>query len=365
MIRRLGLAVGDTAGHVFPALALAEAFASASRRVEVCFFSAADGAAKDILPGAGYPLHVVPASRVARANPFQAMAALGRAAIGAGRARRILADVGTRLVIGTGGYGSFGVVLAARSLGLTTAIVELNAIPGLANRCLGRVVRRVYLAFPEAASHFAADKVLLAGVPVRQSAHPPHDYIRERPHGRAVRLLIVSGTRGDAFFTQRGPELAADLHARSLPVEVTHQLADRCAPEVQRAYRERGIVSATTPFIDDMGAAMREADVVVARGGANTLAEIALARVPSLIVPLADSAADHQAHNARSVASRGAADWIREVDWTPGRVAGMIVAVIRDDGLWRSRVSALERLGVAGAADRIVRDCEQLMEARW
>ena len=119
------------------------------------------------------------------------------------------------------------------------------------------------------------------------------------------------------------------------------------------------------PFLDDMADAYDWADMIIARAGAGTLAELALAGVPALLVPLSDAAADHQAANAAAFAGRGAALWIRERDWSLDRLASDMTPILRDPAAWIAMSSAARALARPDAADAIVRDCEQLMQRRW
>ena len=136
MVRRIAFAVGDTVGHVQPALAIAEAYDSLDLDVDVRLFAAPGGPASRLAAAAGRPLEIVSASALARASTLARIDALARVARGIPAARGPPERAGTRLVIGTGGYGSGSVLLAARSMGLATAIVEPNATPGLANTLL-------------------------------------------------------------------------------------------------------------------------------------------------------------------------------------------------------------------------------------
>ena len=359
------MAVGDTAGHVLPALALAEAYREAWSDVDVAFLAAADGPARGLVAAAGYPLHVVPATPLMRVGVLGRIAGAIRVVPSVVVARRVLKSRDVRLVIGTGGAASGGVILAARSLGLPTAILEPNAVPGLANRILRRVAERAYVAFESAADWFPAGRALQTGRPLRASrARVPRDRTAPSPE-RAVHLFVTGGSRGDAFLAARVPVLAARLQEAGLSLEIRHQVAAIDPGLVAQSYAQLHIPAQVLPFIEDMADAYDWADMIIARAGAGTIAEVALAGVPSLLVPLADAAADHQAVNAAAFADMGACMWVREDEWAPDRVAARMIEVLRTPAAWMAMSSAARLFATPHAARDIVTDCERLMDSRW
>jgi UDP-N-acetylglucosamine--N-acetylmuramyl-(pentapeptide) pyrophosphoryl-undecaprenol N-acetylglucosamine transferase len=364
MTRRLALVVGDTAGHVLPAVAVARAYGEFAG-TEVLFLAGAGGHASRLVPAAGYPLVIVPGSALARVGPAGKVAALGNALKGTVRARRVLADHGIRLVIGSGGYASGGVLLAARTMRLRTAIIEPNAAPGLANQILKHVVDRIYVTCDETLGAFPRGRTVLTGTPLLpELVARLHSGERERPTGARWRLLVTGGSRGDEFFASRVPELVGALRARGLSVAVQHQTGATPPEQVVERYRRAGIEADAAPYLD-MPTAYAEADLVIARAGAGTLAELALAGLPALLVPLADAAGDHQARNAAAVAASGAAAWIRERDWTVARALDLIWPLLTDASAWHLASKAARRRARPGAAAALVADCEAQMQGRW
>ncbi len=359
------MAVGDTAGHVLPAMAIADAYRVAFEDVEVTFLAGEAGSASHLVPKAGHTLCVVPSTPLMRVGPIGWVAGAIRVVPTFIVARRMLQQRGVRLVIGTGGAASGGVLLAARSLGLRTAIVEPNAVPGLANRLLSRVAERAYVMFDEAASCFPSGRTLKTGLPLLESRAR---LMRDRTppsSNRAVRLFVTGGSRGDAFLGANAPLLASRLREVGMPVEVRHQVTSLDPSALAGQYSQLRVTARTVPFLDDVSEHYDWADLIVARAGAGTLSELALAGLPSLLVPLADAAADHQTKNAAAFASRGAALWVRERDWDCAAVATSIVGVLREPTKWKAMSSAARALATPDAAAQIVRDCERVMRQRW
>ena len=358
-MRRVAFAVGDTAGHVAPAIAVAEAY---RRRfdVDVLFLVPSERpAATQLVRRAGYRLEVVSGSPLVRVHALGRVAAIGRAVSGARRARTLLGSRGIQLVIGFGGYATGGVLVAARTLGISTAIVEPNVEPGLANRWLGHLVDRIYVSWPTTRGSFREDRTMVIGTPVRTAmVSGARDHRAPAPDGCPMRVFVTSASRGGSFLAEHVPAMLAAVRARGLPVEVWHQTADADPEAVEDAYRRAAVPARVERFVDDMGAAYVWADVVIARAGASTLAELAGGGLPSLLVPLADAAGDHQAANARAFADAGAAWWIREADWETGAVAARLAKLLTDERERSALGGAARRLAALDAADRIVTDCE-------
>jgi UDP-N-acetylglucosamine--N-acetylmuramyl-(pentapeptide) pyrophosphoryl-undecaprenol N-acetylglucosamine transferase len=366
MTRRIAMVVGDTAGHVMPALAVVEAYREIDPALEVVFLSAAGCAATRIVPEAGHRLVTVPASAMARAGPHGVVASVARLGPGLWRATEVLSSWKTRLVIGTGGYPSGPVLPAARGLGLTTAVLEANAAPGMANRWLGHLVHRVWLGFPQAAPWFPASRRRVTGTPVRGAwVRRLVGVERVPPRGRPTRVLVTGGARGAAFLGARGPGLVGRMRARGLDVEVVHHVGPRDEAAVRGAWDAVGVAATVTAHIANVAEALLWADVAVARPGASTLAELALAGLPALLVPLADAARDHQADNADAYRAGGAALCAREGDWDADALATALVGLLTDPRAWQAMSDAAHAQATPDAAQRIVEDCETLMRGRW
>ena len=363
--RRLLIAVGPTAGHVYPALAIAEAYRAHHVGTEIRFAGAFDPLAARLLGAHGYALESVSASQLANVGLGARLAAAGRVVVGMVQARQLLRASGTRLAIGVGGYASGAILLAARTLGARVVIHEANVVPGLANRWLAPFAHRIHLGFAAAAPAFRGRNSLVTGHPVRADIAALAGHQRSAPErGRAARVLVLSSTRGERFLAERVPELLAALMRRRIAVEVLHQSGQLAVDEVVHAYRRAGVQATVAPYLDQIVSAYRWADLVVARSGAGTLAEIAAAGVPALLVPLPDAPDDHQAANAAEVAAAGAALLVREPEWRGDELADRLATLLGPEA-WTAAAGAARRLARPDAAARIVADCEALMTDRW
>lgn len=365
MTRRIAFAVGDTAGHVMPALAIAEAY-DAIGDVDVRLYAAPGGPATRLAAAAGRPLTLVAASAIARAGLAARLGALLRVMRAVPIARAHLKADGARLVIGTGGYASGPVLLAARSLGLATAVVEPNAFPGLANRWLRRWVDRAYVTTADAGRQLAPAHAVLTGTPVVAAVVGRLQVAHAAPSsGAPVHVLVTGASRGEDFLGTEMPELLGALQAQGVSLRVWHQAGSLDLLALRREYERVGVDARLADFVDDMAEAYGWAHFVIGRAGAGTIAELSLAGLPALLVPLADAAADHQAANAAHHATIGAALWTREIDWDRRRVSADVASLLTSPARWTAMAAAARAAARPGAAGAVVADCERLMEGRW
>jgi UDP-N-acetylglucosamine--N-acetylmuramyl-(pentapeptide) pyrophosphoryl-undecaprenol N-acetylglucosamine transferase len=350
---------------VYPALAIAEAYRARHPDVEVRFAGAVDALAARLLGRAGYALESVSGSQLVNVGLGARLAAAGRVVKGLAQARRLLRAPRTRLVLGVGGYASGAILIAARTLGARVAIHEANVVPGLANRLLAPFAHRVYLGSAAAVPAFAGRDPLVTGHPVRAGIAALAAERRAAPgRDRPTRVLVLSSTRGERFLADRAPELLAAVERRGVAVEVLHQSGRLPADAVANGYRRAGVKATVAPYLDEIASAYRWADVVVARSGAGTIAEVAAAGVPALLVPLTDAPGDHQAANAAAFAAAGAGLAVRETDWQRDPLAARVAALL-GGGAWTSAAAAARGLARPDAAARIVADCELAMTDRW
>jgi UDP-N-acetylglucosamine--N-acetylmuramyl-(pentapeptide) pyrophosphoryl-undecaprenol N-acetylglucosamine transferase len=244
------------------------------------------------------------------------------------RALRLLQRERPSVVLGVGGYAGGPVVALAAMLGIPTAVLEPNAILGLTNRLLARVVRRAFLTHAEAAGAFSPGVPVVTGSPVRRaflqrmSSPLPDDPIPE--------VLVVGGSQGARAINKVVPEALKLLRARGVRIALTHQTGAASRDEVAAAYETLGLEARVLPFIDDVAAAMERASLVVCRAGAMTVAELGVIGRPAIYIPLPTAADDHQRKNAEAMTARGASRWIAQASLTAPRLCDEIASVLAD-----------------------------------
>jgi UDP-N-acetylglucosamine--N-acetylmuramyl-(pentapeptide) pyrophosphoryl-undecaprenol N-acetylglucosamine transferase len=249
------------------------------------------------------------------------------------------------------------VVLAAAARGIPTLLLEQNAIPGLTNRLLARVVSGAAVTF-ETTLGFFKGRGFVAGNPVR-----PEFFERApaRPIG-PPRILIFGGSQGAHAINMAMVEAAPRLAARSLRVDITHQTGERDVDVVRDGYRRAGIEARVEPFLYDMAREVKQADLVVCRAGATTIAELTAASRPAIFIPLPTAADDHQRLNAEVVAAAGAAEVLEQRVLTGERLADRIAALAVDDAKRQAMAEAAGRLAHPDAAAVIVQRVLALAE---
>jgi UDP-N-acetylglucosamine--N-acetylmuramyl-(pentapeptide) pyrophosphoryl-undecaprenol N-acetylglucosamine transferase len=354
------LAGGGSGGHVFPALALADAFRRGAE-VDVVFVGTARGLEATIVPSRGYRLELLDVVPIKGGG-------LARAALGAIVAARALVrafDLVRRLkpaaVVSVGGYAAGPVALAAALLGIPVAVVEPNGVAGLANRILGPLAKRAYVAWGPAASSFSPKKTRALGVPLRRGFAPAPYEPSRRP-----RVFVLGGSQGAAPLNERIPEALGKV-ARTYPeIEVLHQTGQGRAEAVAEAYLREGVPQAeVVPFLDDVAKELMRADLVVARSGAGTVAEVAAVGRPALFIPFPQAADDHQTANARALTNAGGAVCLPQGEADPPRIAAELASLIGDPAR-RVRMSRSSRaFGKPDAASDIARDISELLCIPW
>jgi UDP-N-acetylglucosamine--N-acetylmuramyl-(pentapeptide) pyrophosphoryl-undecaprenol N-acetylglucosamine transferase len=362
---RFALVVGPTPGHVHPILALADAIRAEDASADVVLVGAAGSEVNRLIDVRRYRFETIPASPLARATRLARARVLVQVWRGFVAARRLLAREGTQMVMGFGSYASGAALLAARSLGLLTAVHEANTRPGLANRLLGRCVHRVYLGVEmPPAWWYVSSRARVVGTPVRADINALADRPRDLPGDRPVRVLVVGGAWGARFFAREIPPLIGRLARLGVRLDVWHQLGAESPDPTARAYEDAQVSARLMPYIDDMATAYRWADFVIARSGASVTSELALAGLPALLVPWAEAADDHQAENARAITRTGAGIWTSEAGWSCDRLASQILPLLTDHEVWRRASAAARSMARPDAAAVLARDALSLLAAR-
>lgn len=363
---RVLFAGGGTGGHLYPALALAEAFQEREGGADVFFVGAQRGVEARVLPERGVPHRLMRFEPIRRSKIWQnwkLLPALGNIALGVPKA---VSDFRPDLIVGTGGYASGPVVAWGVLKGLPTAVQEQNSYPGLTTRWLASRVRQLHLAFPEALSYLSpglGTEVFELGNPIR----PPDGSIGKKEAKQKFGLhegpvvLVVGGSQGANAINQA---LLRDLEKFAAD-EAVHGASglqilwatgpshhERIAPELQRL-RVTSWVKAV-PYINEMSYALAAADLAVSRAGAMALAELCAWGIPSILVPYPHAAANHQYHNAKALADAGAAVMIAEDELGPGRLWSEAVTLVGDESRRKVLAETARRRGHPDAAREIV-----------
>ena len=300
------LAGGGTGGHVIPALAIAQQLQQ-DYAAEVLFIGTARGIENRLVPAAGFPLRLVQVgglNRVSLKTRLKTFSDLPRAVW---ESRRILAEFRPDVVIGVGGYASGPAMLAAVLRRIPTLVFEPNFVPGFANRLVAPWVSGAAVHFAETGRYFRRCEV--TGVPVREAFFQIADH---NPANAKPSLLVFGGSQGAHAINQVVIDSVAELRARVPGIHVVHQTGEPDYNDAQAAYANlNGSVEAFR-FIDDMPGRFAQADLLICRSGASTVAEVTAAGKPAVFVPFPRAADDHQKRNAEALERAGAAVMLEE-----------------------------------------------------
>ena len=335
---RLGayvIAAGGTGGHVFPGIALAEEIRARRPGAQIVFLGTTKGLESRLVPQAGFPLEFIPATGFMGKSLSEQIGALARLPAGFRQARRLLRQHRARAVAGVGGYVSVPVLAAARSLGIPTLIHEPNARPGAANRFLNRFASRTAVAFEAANAGFQRPGVV-TGTPVRSQffAVPPLDAL-----ATTRRVLVFGGSQGSRVLNRALAKAAPVL--QPLGLEVVHQTGEQDFAGARKRYYKIPPGWRLVPFLPRLWEELAWADLVVSRAGAMTVAELAAAGRPAILVPFAAAAEEHQLANARVLSRAGAAVTMHEDELETNQFAAVVADLLSDrEGLAKMGESA-------------------------
>lgn len=314
---------GGTGGHIYPGLAVADALRA--RGWKVVWMGNPDGMEARIVPASGYDMAWVRFTALRGKGllrklllPFNLLRGFAQALA---QIRRVKPDV----VLGMGGYVTFPGGMMAALVGTPVVVHEQNSVAGLANKVLAGVADKVVTGFPD-----VLRKGEWAGNPVRAeitAVAPP----AERFAGRSgpLKVLVVGGSLGAAALNDAMPKALALLDPEQRP-QVTHQAGTRQIEALKASYAAAGVDGELLPFIDDMAARYADADLVICRSGALTVAELAAVGVASVLVPFPHAVDDHQTGNARFLADAGAAVLLPQTELSPQRLAALLQDMNRE-----------------------------------
>jgi UDP-N-acetylglucosamine--N-acetylmuramyl-(pentapeptide) pyrophosphoryl-undecaprenol N-acetylglucosamine transferase len=356
------IAAGGTGGHLYPAVALAHEFLRRDPSARVVFVGTSRGLESKVLAHEGFELALIDAKPVMGTGFWGAVKGLCAMPLTLWQCLRILRTRNAALVIGVGGYTSPMVIVGAAVRGVARVILEPNANPGMANKAVGAVAQRVFLAFESAAASFDPAKVRVVGTPIRRGFIEAAGRARQgyRASG-AAHLLVFGGSQGAKAINSAMLEGLSDMLARHPRLAITHQTGELDHARVSDAYRRAGVTATVTPFIYDMPAAITAADLVVARSGAMTIAELTTCGKPAVLIPLPTAIYDHQMKNALVMEEAGAAVLLSQAELTGARLAQTVSGMLDDPDKLRIMERASLALRRTDAAEAIVRECYALM----
>lgn len=342
---------GGTGGHVFPLVAVADAIRRLRPSVDVVFVGTEKGIETRVVPERGYSLELMRVAPIRGRGVCGAIRGIGGAARALPEARALIQRRRPRAVLSIGGYAAGPVSLAARWCGVPLALIEPNAVIGLANQLVAPLVDRGYTAFAEPERWFRRGRVVRSGVPLRFGFRPEH----YRRGSDVLKILVLGGSQGAKSLNEAVPRALRLVHN---PVRVVHQCGRSHEAAVRALYSEQGesYEVEVIPFIDDMAQALTDSDLIVSRSGASAVSEICAVGRPSVLIPFPFAAADHQLHNALAIERAGAGICLRDEDATPLRLAQEFDRLASQTGVLESMAERAAQLGQPEASITIACD---------
>ncbi len=358
---------GGTGGHVYPAIAIAQAIRSRDPGADILFIGALGKLEMEKVPAAGFPIQGLPVAGFIRratwrnlAFPFKLMRSLQLA-------RKVIKQFDPDVVIGVGGYASGPTLRVATSIGIPALIQEQNSFPGVTNRLLGRRVRRICVAYPGMDRYFPAEKVIMTGNPVRTDLvslddHLPEAYMHFGLDPSKKTLLVMGGSGGAKTIND---SILASLD-QGLPedVQLLWQTGRYYYEEVIRKLSDAGYLEpCILPFIDRMDLAYSCADLVVSRAGAIAISELCLVGKPVILVPSPNVADDHQTKNARNLEEQRAAVMVSDKE-ANAVLPGMVTEMMQNGTTREQLGNQIRKLAIPDAANRIAEEAFKLVEIK-
>ncbi len=363
MCYRILLSGGGTGGHLYPALNLAAALRRAEPDIRIVLVGARRGIEARVLPNSGWPFHLLPLEPLYRSRPWRNWRLIARSPAVLGGLSKIFAELNPQVVVGTGGYASAPAVAWGVARGVSAAIQEQNAVPGLATRVLASQVDQIHLGYPEARPRIRPGRrtrVFDLGNPVALRAG---ERTFDWPRGRTV--LVFGGSQGARALNDlvlSGLAAAQEWPDDGSVVWVTGPAHHESVAARMSTVPFRDRVH-LVPYIRDLGSQLEHVSLAVTRAGAMTCAELTASGVPSVLVPLPTSVGDHQRFNAAAMVSAGAAVMHEEDSVTGRELWRDVAALLSDAGRLRAMADASRQRGRPDAADRIAEALLELASA--
>ncbi|NLA75663.1 MAG: undecaprenyldiphospho-muramoylpentapeptide beta-N-acetylglucosaminyltransferase [Deltaproteobacteria bacterium] len=325
------IAGGGTGGHLFPGIAVGNEFRNRDPGTDILFVTAGRELETQILEKAGFRQECLLVQGIKGKGIKETLIALFKLPLSLFQSLSIIRKTRPDIVLGVGGYSSGPLCLAGRLMGRPVVIHEQNSYPGVTNRLLSRIADRVFISFEESRDYFPSGTILMTGNPVRevfkQEARPP------APEKGPLTIFVTGGSQGAVAVNTLFIEALAVMKEEGILPEVIHHSGYRDYERVQREYTKKGLKGLITPFIDNMREAYDQADLFIGRAGAGTIFELAAMGRPSILIPLPDSANNHQESNAMALVSSGGAIMLEQKNTHAKMLAEKIIELNNNRGL--------------------------------
>jgi UDP-N-acetylglucosamine--N-acetylmuramyl-(pentapeptide) pyrophosphoryl-undecaprenol N-acetylglucosamine transferase len=359
---RLIITGGGTGGHLFPGISLAQAMMQANPDCEVLFIGTDRKVDKTALADLGFTVMTIKSQGIKGKKLSAKIMALLQQPAALFEAAGIIRKFKPDLVFGVGGYVSGPVILAARLLGIKTCIHEQNSIPGLANRVLGYIADRIFVSLPGSEKYFPESKTILSGNPVRRAIVEEAKKMRQKKYQEPLTLLILGGSQGARPLNSLMLAAAENTLVERTPLpQIIHQTGEHDEVYVREKYAELGITAQVKSFFSDMAEIYAQADLVISRAGATTLAELTVFHKPVILVPYPFAADNHQEINGSYLVEAGGGLMFRQSELDGKKLGRAIMRLLSDTKLLAEMSANSGKVAKPEATETIVTRCMKLL----
>ena len=364
-LERVIISGGGTGGHIFPALAIADAIKAISPDVEILFVGANGRMEMEKVPAAGYKIMGLDITGIQRSLSLSNLMFPFKLYNSIQKAKKIVRDFNPQVAVGTGGFASGPTLYAAASLGVPTVIQEQNSFPGITNKWLAKKAARICVAYPGLEAFFPKEKIKMTGNRVRQQIE--HNKIKREEGAQLFSLdpnkkivFIYGGSLG-ALNVNHGAKNAVEI-LESENVQVIWQTGVGFMEQATKFVEEKQLNNVRVmAFIERMDAAYACADLVVCRAGAISVSEICISKLAAVLVPLPTAAEDHQTKNAMALVNRNAAVLLSNAD-APQQMANVILGLVNDDERLKKLRTGSASMAVHRSAEMIVSEIVKIVQ---
>lgn len=359
---------GGTGGHIYPALSIADALKKEFPNLEIVYIGTATGLEKDVVPKAGYQIKFIKSQGFNRKLSFTNIKAVFKSLVGVGQAIKIIRKVKPDLVIGTGGFVSGPVMLAAILLRIPTLVHEQNVYPGLTNRLIAKYVHRIAVSFQDSEKYLPREKLILTGNPVRKMiwSQKRETGFKNLKLDAAKKTIFIFGGSGGAKSLNRAMlgfysyvEKKPDLQL--IHVTGKRDFADQ-KNEIKKAGLQLGGRIRVEKYLYQIEDAYSVADLIICRSGAITLSELTARGIGSILVPFPHATDNHQEYNARSLERAGAAKIILDWDLSADRLCQSVDQLFKTPSKLEKMKKASAKLGIRDADQRIIKVIKEILK---
>ena len=362
---RLIITGGGTGGHLFPGISLAQTMMLAYPGCEVLFIGTERKVDKTALADLGFTIMTIKSQGIKGKSLAAKIKAMLQQPAALFEAAKIIRKFKPDLVFGVGGYVTGPVILAARLLGITTCIHEQNSIPGLANKLLGHIAQKIFVSMPGSEKYFPDSKTILSGNPVRSTIVQAANQMRQKEYQAPLTLLILGGSQGAHSLNNLMLEATEKCLVKLTPVpDIIHQTGAHDETHVREKYAELGVRARVEPFFSDMAEIYSQADLVISRAGATTLAELTVFHKPVIFVPFPFAADNHQEINGRYLVEAGGGLMFKQSELNGEKLGMEIKRLLADTKLLGEMSVNSGKVAKPEASETIITACMELLKGK-